>query len=196
MMHPRKELRNYCGPRHDGAIIHGWTIMKLKIGSITQNVAVIVVEKFFRPMLINLSTLKRRSEIRVDYQRRCIHAGYSSVSLLKEIGPLLDESRMRQIMAPSDYPRVPTGEVGGEDFAPRPEWANEGRPFVWGSVCDEIVDIEIDNMTDCNLISEGLPEPLGCEDAVRRFNGKLKGTFNGKERTVDARIHQNKSRFR
>ena len=41
-------------------------------------------------------------------------------------------------------------------------------------------------MTDCNLISEGLLEPLGCEDAVRRFNGKLKGTFNGKERKVEA----------
>ena len=29
-------------------------------------------------------------------------------------------------------------------------------------------------------------EPLGCEDAVRRFNGKLKGTFNGKERKVES----------
>ena len=53
-------------------------------------------------------------------------------------------------------------------------------------MCDEIVDIEIDNMIDCNLISEGLLEPLRCEDAVRRFNGKLKGTFNGKERKVEA----------
>ena len=186
MMHPRKELRNYCGPRHDGAVIHGWTIMKLEIGSITENVAVIVVENLFRPMLISLSTLKRKSEIRVDYQRRCIHAGDSSVPLLEEIGPPLHESRLRQIMAPSDYPRVLTGEVGGEDFAIRSEWANKGRTFVWGSVCDEIVDIEIDNMTDCNLISEGLLEPLGCEYAVRRFIGKLKGTFNGKERRVEA----------
>ena len=44
------------------------------------------------------------------------------------------------------------------------------------------MDIGIDNMTGCNFISEGLLEPLGCEDAVRRFNGKLKGTFNGKKR--------------
>ena len=183
MMHPRIELRNYCGPRHDGAVIHGWTIMKLEIGSITEKIAVIVVKNLFRPMLISVSTLKRKSEIRVDYQRRCIHAGDSSVPLLEEIGLPLDESRMRQIIAPSDYPRVPTGEVEGEDFVPRSEWANKGRTFIWGSVCvcDEIVDIEIDNTTDCNLISEELLEPLGCEDAVRRFNGKLRGTFNGKD---------------
>ena len=31
MMHPRKELKNYCGPRHDGAVIHAWTFMKLEI---------------------------------------------------------------------------------------------------------------------------------------------------------------------
>ena len=31
MMHPSKELSNYCGPRHDGAIIHDWKIMKLEI---------------------------------------------------------------------------------------------------------------------------------------------------------------------
>ena len=48
------------------------------------------------------------------------------------------------------------------------------------------MDIEIDNTTDCNLISEGLLEPLGYKDAVRRFNRKLKGTFNGKERKVEA----------
>ena len=185
-MHPRKELRNYCGPRHDGAAIHGWTIMKLEIGSITEKIVVIVVENLFRPLLISLSTLKRKSEIRVDYQRRCIHASDSSVPLLEEIGTPFGESRMRQIMTPSDYPRMLTGEVGGEHFAPRSESANKGRTFVWGSVCDEIVDIEIDNRTDCNLISEGLLEPLGCEDAVRRFNGKLKGTFNGKERKVEA----------
>ena len=176
MMHPRKELRNYCGPRHDGVVIYGWTIKKLEIGSINEKIA--VVENLFRPMLISLSTLKIKSEIRVDYQRRCIHAGDSSVLLLEEIGPPLDESRMRQIMAPSDYHRVPTGKIGGDDFAPRSEWANKGRTFVRGCVCDEIVDIEIDNMTDCNLISEGLFEPLGCEDAFRIFNGKLKGTFN------------------
>ena len=35
MMNPRKELRNYGGPRHDGAVIHGWTFMKLEIGSIS-----------------------------------------------------------------------------------------------------------------------------------------------------------------
>ena len=160
--------------------------MKLEIGSITEKIAVIVVENLFRPLLISLSTLKRKSEIRVDYQRRCIHAGDSLVPLLEEIGPPLDESRMRQNMAPSDYPKVPTGEVGGEDFSPRSEWANKGRTFIWGSVCDETVDIEIDNMTDLNLTSEGLLAPLGCEDAVRIFNGKLKGTFNGQERKVEA----------
>ena len=163
MMHPRKEQRNYCGPRHDGAVIHGWTTMKLEIGSITEKIAVIVVENLIRPLLISLSTLKRTSEIRVDYQRRCIHAGDSSVPLLEEIGTPLGESRMRQIMAPSDYPRVLTGEVGEEHFAPRSELANKGRTFVWGSVCDEIVDIEIDKKTDCNLISEGLLEPLGAK---------------------------------
>ena len=87
MMHPRKELRNYCGPRPDGAVIHGWTIMKLEIGSITEKIAVIVVENLLRPMLISLSTLKRKSEIRVDYQRRCIHAGDSSVPLQKRLSP-------------------------------------------------------------------------------------------------------------
>ena len=70
-------------------------------------------------------------------------------------------------------------------FCPRSEWANKGRTFVRGSVCDEIVDIEIDNKTDYNLISEGLLELLGCKDSVRRFNGKLKGTFNGKERKLE-----------
>ena len=171
-MHPRKELKKCCGPRHDGALIHDWMFMKLEIGSITEKKAVIVVENLFRPMLISLSTLKRKSESRVGYQRRCIRADDSSLPLLEKIGPPLDESRMRQIMAPSVYPRVPTGEVGGEDFALRSEWANKGRTFVWGSVCDEIVDIEMDNRTDCNLISEGLLEPLGCEDAVRTLNGK------------------------
>ena len=63
----------------------------------------------------------------MDYQRRCIHAGDNSVPLLEEIGARLDGSRMRQIIAPSDYPRVPTGEVGVEDFVPRSEWANKGR---------------------------------------------------------------------
>ena len=144
------------------------------------------MENLFRPLLISLSTLKRKSEIRIDHQRRCIHAGDSSVPLLEENGTPLGEGRMRQIMAPSDYPRVLTGEVEGENFAPRSESANKGRTFVWGSVCDEIVDIEIDNRTDCNLISEGLLEPLGCEYAVQRFNGKLKGIFNGKERKVEA----------
>ena len=186
MMHPRKELRNNCGPRHDLAVIHGWTILKLEIGPITEKTAVIVVENLFRPLLISLSTLKRKSEIRVDYQRRCIYAGDSSVPLVEEICPPVGESRKRQIMAPSDYPRVPTGEVEGENFAPRSEWANKGRTFVWGSVCDEIVDIEIDNRTDCNMISEGLLESLGCEDVVRRCNGKLKGTFKGKEQKVEA----------
>ena len=123
MMHPRKELKSYCRQRYDGAVIHGWTIKKLEIGSITEKIAVIVVENLFRPLLISLSTLKRKSEIRVDYHRRCIHAGDSSV-------PLQNESRMRQIMAPSDYHRVATGEVGGEDCAPRSEWANKGRTFV------------------------------------------------------------------
>ena len=126
MMHPRKELRNYCAPRHHGAVIHDWTIMKLEIGSITEKIAAIVVKNLFVPMLISFSTLKRKSEIRVDYQRRCIHAGDSSVPLLEEIGSPLDECRMRQIMAPYDYPRVPTGEVGGKDFAPRSEWVNMG----------------------------------------------------------------------
>ena len=99
--------------------------MKFEIGSITEKIAVIVMENLFRPLLISLSTLKRKSEIRLDYKRRCIHAGDSSVPLLEEIVPPRDESRMRQIMAPSDYPRVPTGEVGGEDFTPRSEWTNK-----------------------------------------------------------------------
>ena len=137
MMHPRKELRNYCAPRHDGAVIHGWTIMKLEIGSLTEKIAVIVVENLFRSLFISLSTLKRKSEIKLDNQLRCIHTGDSSVPLLEEIGPPLDESRMRQIMAPSDYPRVLTGEVGGQDIAHRLEWANKRRTFVWGSVCDK-----------------------------------------------------------
>ena len=55
--------------------------------------------------------------------------------LLEEIGPPLDESRMRQIMAPCDYLRVLTGEVGGQYIAHRLEWANKRRTFVWGSVC-------------------------------------------------------------
>ena len=109
--------------------------------------------------------------------------------LLEEIGTPLGEGRMRQIMVPSDNPRVLTGEVGGKHFAPRSGSANKGRFFVWGSVCDEIVDIEINNRIDCNLISEGLLEPLGCKDAVRRFIGKLKGTFNGKERKVEALVY-------
>ena len=50
MMHPRKQLKNYYGPRHDGAVIHGWTFKKLEIGSITEKIAVIVVENLFVPM--------------------------------------------------------------------------------------------------------------------------------------------------
>ena len=53
------------------------------------------------------------------------------------------------------------------------------------SVCDEIVDIEIDNMTNCNLISEGMLELLEYKDAVGRFKRKLKGTFNGKDTKVE-----------
>ena len=96
--------------------------------------------------------------------------------LLEERGPPLDESRLRKSIAHSAGPRVSTLELG----ASRTEWADNRRTFAWGRVCDEIVDIEIDNTTDCNLISEGMPELLGYKYAVRRFNGKLAGTFNGK----------------
>ena len=170
MTQPRNELKSYCGPRHDGAVIHGWTFMKLEIRSITEKKAVIVVEDLFVPMLISLSTLKRNSEIRVDYQRRCIHAGGSSGPLLEEIGPPLDESRMWKSIAHSDGPRVSARELG----APRLEWADKRRAFVCGRVCGEVADIEIDNTTDCNLISEGLLELLGFAAAVRRFSGSWK----------------------
>ena len=131
VMLPRKELRNYCGPRHDGAVIRGWTVMKLEIGSITKNVAVIVVKNLFRPMLISLSTLKRKSEIRVDYQRRCIHAGDRPVPLLEEIGPPLDESRMRQIMAPCECRQEKL-----EDNILPPDWNGLTRDeFSFGAVC-------------------------------------------------------------
>ena len=162
MMHPRKELKSYCGPRHDGTVIHGWTFLKLEIGSITEKIAVIVVENLIVPMFISLSTLKRKSEIRVDYQRRCIHAGGSSVPLLEEIGPPLDKSRMWKSIAHSDGPRVSARELG----APRPEWADKRRAFICGKVCGEVADIEIDDTTDCNLISEGMFELLGYTDAV------------------------------
>ena len=98
-MHSKKELRNDTGPRQVGAAIHGWTIMKLDIGPITEKIAVIIVKNLFRPMLLRLSTPKRKSEISVDYQRLCIHADGSSVPPLKKIGPLLDESRVLAIMA-------------------------------------------------------------------------------------------------
>ena len=118
MMHPMLELKSYCGPRYDGAVIHGWTIMKLELGSINEKIAVIVVDNLFRTLLISLSTLKRISEIRVDYQRRCIHAGDSSVPLLKEIGPPMDESRMRQIMAPSTIPECRQEKLEEEILPP------------------------------------------------------------------------------
>ena len=128
-------------------------------------------------MLISLSTLKRKSEIRVDYQRRCIHAGGSSVPLLEEIVPPLDESRMWKSTAHSDGPRVSAREL----VAPRRKWADKRRAFNCGRVCGQIADIEIDNTTDCNLISEGLLELLGFAAAVRRSNGKLEGTVNEKK---------------
>ena len=65
--------------------------MKVEIVSITEKIAVIVVENLFIPMLVNLSKLKKKSDIRVDYQRRCIHAGGSSVPLLEEKATLLEE---------------------------------------------------------------------------------------------------------
>ena len=163
------ELKSYCGPRNDSAVINGWTFMKLEIRSITEKTAVIVVEDLFVPMLISLSTLKRKSEIRVDYQRRCIHAGGSSEPLLEDIGPPLDESRMWKSIAHSDSPRVSARELG----APRLEWADKRRAFICGRVCGEVADIQIDNTTDCNLISEGLLELFGFAATVRRFSGKM-----------------------
>ena len=174
MMNQRNELKNYCGPRHDGVFIHDWTFIELEIGSITDKIAVIVVENLFVTMLISLSTLKRKSEIRRDYQRRCIHAGGSSVPLLEEICPPLDESRMWKSIVNSDGPRVSARELG----APRLEWADKRRAFVCGRVCGEVADIEIDNTKDCNMISERLLELLGFTASVRRFNGKLERTFN------------------
>ena len=56
-------------------------------------------------MLISLSTLKIKSETEVDYQRRCIHAGGGSVTLLDEIGGTpLYESRMLKFLAHTDGP--------------------------------------------------------------------------------------------
>ena len=40
----------------------------------------------------------------MDYQRRCIHAGGGSVTLLDEIGPPLNESRMWKCLAHTDGP--------------------------------------------------------------------------------------------
>ena len=136
MMHPWKELRHYGGPRQDGAVIH-------------EKVAVFVVENLFRPMSISLSALKRKSEIRVDYQRRCILAGCSSVPLMKEIGPPMDESRVWQSMAHSDDRRKPEGVI----IVPRAERADKRRAFVWGKACDDITNIQVDNTTNCNSIS-------------------------------------------
>ena len=76
--------------------------------------------------------------------------------LLEEICPPLDESRMWKSIAHSDDSRVSARELG----ALRTESADNRRTFAWGRVCDEIVDIEIDNTTDCNLISEGMLEVL------------------------------------
>ena len=61
-----------------------------------------------------------------------------------------------------------------------------------GRDCDGIEHNKIDNLTDCNLIFEGLLEVLGYSVAVRRFNGNLKGT----ERTKSRRtwIHQGDGR--
>ena len=134
MMHPRKELRNYCGPRHDGAVIHGWTIMKLEIGSITEKIAVFCCGEVVQTHVDQSQHAEKKSEIRVDYQRRCIHAGDSSVPLLEEIGAPLDESRLRQIMASYDYPRVSTEEVGGEDFAPDRNGLTKDE-LSFGAVC-------------------------------------------------------------
>ena len=111
MKHPRIELKNYCGPRQEGDVIHGWTLTKLETGTITDEAAVIVGENVFRSLLISLNTLKRKSEIRVDYQRRRTQAGGSSVPLLEQIGPPLDEGGMWQSMAHSNDARMPTGKL-------------------------------------------------------------------------------------
>ena len=124
---------NYCGPRQDGAVIHDLTFMKLEIGAITEKVAVIVDENLFRHMLIGLSTLKRKSETRVDYQRRCTNAGGSSVPRywpsfgrkqdVAEYGPLrrFKKSRKDKLLHPDQ-----NGRTSGE-------------------FCDELANIEIDN---------------------------------------------------
>ena len=151
--------------------------MKMEIGSITEKIAVIV----FVPMLISLSTLKRKTVIRVEHQRRCIHAGGSSVPLLVEMGPPLDERRMWKSAAHSAVPRVSARELG----SPRLEWADKRRAFIFCRVCSEVADIEIDNTTDCNLISEKLFELFGFAPAVPLFNGKLEATFNEKNRKIE-----------
>ena len=152
----------------------------LDIGSLTEEIAVIVVENLFRTMLISFSTLKRKSEIRMDYQRRCIHAGGSSVPLLEQIGPTLDESRMLKSMAHSYGP--PALRI----WCTRTRMADKRRAFVCDRFCDELANMEIDNATGCNLIYDGLLELLGYVAAVRRFNGKLKVTFKGKDRKIES----------
>ena len=103
------------------------------------------------------------------------------MSLLEEIGPPLNESRIWKNIANSDGPRVSARELG----APRLEWADKRRAFVCGRVCGEVADIEIDNTKDCNMISERLLELLGFAASVRRFNGKLERTFNDKNRKIE-----------
>ena len=120
-----------------------------------------------------------------DYQRRCIHAGGSSVPLLEKIGTPLDESRMWKSICHSDGSRVSALDLG----ATRPERTDKRRAFVCGRVCSEVADIEIDNTTDCNLISEGLLELLRFAAAVRRLNGKLEGAVNKENRKIETFGH-------
>ena len=63
---------------------------------------------------------------------------------------------MWQSMNHSVDPKTHEGEL----IALRSERADEWQAFVLGKVCVELAEIEIDNKTDCNVISEGLLELL------------------------------------
>ena len=130
-MHPKKKLRNFCGLRQEGAVIHGWTFMKLGICVIIGKVA----ENLSRPMLISLSTVKRKSD---GYQRGSILADGSSVPLLKKVGPPVDESRLWQSVAhPHDRRKPEKGKT-----VPRFHDADTMQALVWGKVCDKLMDIK------------------------------------------------------
>ena len=61
-----KKPRNYSGPTEDGDVIHDWTVMKLEIGTIAEELAGIIVENLLRPRLTSLSMQERKSELRVN----------------------------------------------------------------------------------------------------------------------------------